>query len=46
MINDVKCIRKDECERDDTHIRIDFTVRGDDLSFLNRDWPIQYLRDL
>lgn len=46
MINDLNGIRGDECEGDGDRIRFDFTVRGDDLSFLNRDWPMQYLKDL
>lgn len=46
MINDLKGIRAVGCERERDSIRFDFTVRGDDLSFLNRDWPIQYLKDL
>lgn len=44
MINDLNPVRGDECEGDGDRIRFDFTVRGDDLSFLNRDWPIQYLK--
>lgn len=46
MINDLKGIRTNGRERDRDTIRFDFTVRGDDLSFLNRDWPIQYFKDL
>lgn len=46
MINDLNGVRTGECEGDGDRIRFDFTVRGDDLSFLNRDWPMQYLKDL
>lgn len=47
MINDLQGIRQCESEQDARQrsysIRI---VQGDDLSFLNRDWPMQYLKDL
>lgn len=46
MINDLKGVIATKCERESNTIRFDFTVQGDDLSFLNGDWPIQYLKDL